>query len=658
MRNSSRRSRSGGRASKRRRGDRGSERGNGHGSGLGDRASATTSDGREVDPLWSFSAWARQQENNRLPVSESGYQAYVEGWQAKAASEYFEAHGAEEWFLSRYDVTRVKALEEGLEKHAAAEAARLRDAKSIADLENVCPVLDAVPEPRRKAKIGKAVGDPLADKFVVFIPRVPPSVTTNSLTTAVKETLGKIKNTDSENPREEISTDLEILVGEPLLLEKQSSAAGGSSSMSSSASAAGAAASRKSGGRNLFNRDAWVVFDSKDSAEALRVEGKVIAKATPTTPGADPEEVELTVLERRLLGNRFAFKEVSSPARIKIDLAQARAVAHILDQARRVEDGLDAFLKAPAAQEALEDAFNSAGTKTSSQRSGSNDYNEDNEDNASNNKNDADEGNKSAAVSEKDRELARQRRELDLIIGYLRHVHLTCYYGHRMYVSQGEMIQLNMLPYLRHIPGDDILKTGWADIEAAKEKTGADADEDTFIAALKEILEPRKSTYLRNVDEAVTSWLERFQPEKVQAERDARAAKIERAQKLMDEAEEEFCKSQTRFEEKGKYRCLLPPFKRFASESFVHKHIRTKQAEHVNAARVKAVREIVRQEFLEADDKPLPPIPEYAKPKDRSYYQAHFGDGPDGPSGTKDNLSSNAPAPPRKFRTVIDYSDL
>ncbi|GBG34624.1 Hypothetical Protein FCC1311_108462 [Hondaea fermentalgiana] len=595
----------------------------------------------------------------------AGYQAYVQGWQAKQASDYFDTHGTEEWFLNRYDVTRVAALEESICQHASVEAARMLAEAKQDKLEALCPVLDAVPESGRKPKIAKAIGDPLADKHVIFLPRVPPAVTFQALTSAVREALASSNVSGGDGGGaaavaaaaaaavgQNAPASFSLLLGEPLLVDKH----GGSS--------------RKNSGRNLFNRDAWVAFDTKESADALRSLGKLQAKATPVTPGAEPETVELSVLERRLLGNRFAFKEVSSPARIKIDLHQAHQVALLLDQARGVETGINALLKSEPVQTMLDTAADNTETEKGDKEE--------------------DVAEATSDYASEAKELRRERRELDVILGYLRHVHLTCYYGHRMYVSAGEMAQLNMLPYLRHFPTKEAREAGWKDIADARAKANSDAnqggdeekaegEEDQkkaeadadkpmdadakFFETLKTILEPRKSTYLRNVDEAVASWLKRFAPEKVQAEREVRAAKLDRAKELMTKAEEDFCKTQTRFEEKGKYRCLLPPFKRFASEEFVHKHIRTKQVEQLNAARVKAVRELIREEFLGADDKPLPPLPDYAKPKDRSYYKAHFGDGTgavvaDGSATPSMGMGGPQAQQPRKFRTVIDYSDI
>ena len=98
----------------------------------------------------------------------------------------------------------------------------------------------------------------------------------------------------------------------------------------------------------------------------------------------------------------------------------------------------------------------------------------------------------------------------------------------------------------------------------------------------------KKGGWLRNIDVGIKALLQQasFEGDKRRAK--TLAANARRVEELCEEAERKFIDEHTKEEAQGRFRCLLPPFKLFMSPDFVHKHIRNKHSEPLEAARVAA----------------------------------------------------------------------
>jgi len=593
----------------------------------------------------------------RLPISEDGYNAYVQAWREERAEEFAVEHAEEDWFLDLYDADRETERESAAGQRAVSAAQHLFElaralpetgdasdsSEAVTKFREFVPDLDIPPGASSKDAKGEAplrVGAGEAEPpFLVFLPRVNGAVKCSELTTAVAQTLRSLNksvettssnatNTDEDAPapgpgdadadanmagsdeNQQEPCNFEIVFGDP-------PAAIGVSQLG----VAGEGETQR--GRRAFERDGWIICSSQEQVDRLL-----------DTKSIEVDGHTISLREPKLRSNRTIFADAAHPLRIKRDLMQATQLAAALDRSRSIAPGCDDLLSLPNIT-----ALIAAASLPNIDMD--------------------------LAPAEKEADFVRaaayEKRQLDIVLGYLRNVHFLCYYGHTLYMSRGALWQGSSLPYLRPAQTSaTLLEHARASLAAIEQASG-----DASSAAQKWApATPEAQVKTKAIDGFVVTLLERLRPERIAERQASREADLKRAEELKQSAIQSYCDAQTKREGPERFRCLLPPYKAFSDPKFVHRHIRKMHAD--NLAKVEAEARIAhaRERFNKADLKPLPPLPSYAAPKSRTAFIAqHYPYALNGGAAAVAETAAGGPGAVSsssnlKFRTVVDYSDL
>lgn len=152
--------------------------------------------------------------------------------------------------------------------------------------------------------------------------------------------------------------------------------------------------------------------------------------------------------------------------------------------------------------------------------------------------------------------LENDGRRLDHIVSYLREVHYFCYYSGNEFLED----PTSMPPQ---------------ELRPTSDRGRALSEADMRL--------------IKRVDERAAWVLER--------DYDRPRSNSDNAEAAMSEAVNKWLDDHTKVESEKRYRCALPPNKLFKAPSFVHKHLRTKHADKMNAVKKKAALEVYKANF-------------------------------------------------------------
>lgn len=152
--------------------------------------------------------------------------------------------------------------------------------------------------------------------------------------------------------------------------------------------------------------------------------------------------------------------------------------------------------------------------------------------------------------------LENDGRRLDHIVTYLREVHYFCYYSGNEFLEDP-----TSMPPQELRPVSD------------RGRSMSDAD----------------NRLLRRIDERAKWVLDR--------DYDRPRSNSDNGDVAVESAVRVWLNAHTKNEGQGRYRCGLPPHKLFKGPEFVHKHLRTKHADKMNAVREKALLDVYRANF-------------------------------------------------------------
>jgi len=568
--------------------------------------------------LMSFPAWAHRQQLDACEISDTGYDAYVDSYKKEQVVDFVKEHWKEDWFLMRFDAKNL------VEQAEQTKARRLETSKKFSQL-----ILDVEGDeflrycPDRDASPDLArrsrSGEKSEDSLPVgAVTRFDRTVLIKGIPpmTSCSTVMKSVKAAASTENVEVVLSDVRM---------------------------------RHPGFNKVadFNRDAYVIFTDPQDAGKLEETGKVQLEGCG--------DKSFFVKRMNPVGNRVAFTDHGQPLRIKIDLYKATELAKTFDNTFGLSEhentGVEYLLGTQEAQKHFEGI-----TK------------------------DDDEDAERTAIDNYKIQLGVEKRKLDFVLGYLRHVHLCSYYGAKTFSTLGGLLQAAFLPFLRPQATDDAIERSFETYSTVLSELGEDSTDSAKVAnALC-----AKSSFAqetKQLDSKIDGFLKFYQPDAYKAYIEEMKASVEGVGTLQEDAVKEFCESKVKIASNGNFVCLLHPFLHFTDKESAFQHIQTKNSERIMEIKEAVTRGILLKEFEKEPEKPIPPIPRYAEP--RPGRAAHFLGKRRGAPLDNNNISlhpHNQPSqqpfrghpqpdgPPfngwerpvqkRKLRTVIDYSDL
>lgn len=497
---------------------------------------------------------------------EQAYKQYVAQWTQKQEDRFVEEHQDEDWFKDKYSFVRVQEQREARCVHSKQEADRILQIcgetdphKALADvfpdLDCPKPLLEFITLRRQKAQTGtrspfdenafQCVGEEFAQNRTVYIPRIPPKVSNASIKGSL---LGAVEVMEDVNDAENAWT---IYYNDPCSTSHK--------------------------GTTPFDRCAWIECSSEAVCTSLvELESLIVDRE-----GGETTHIKL---KRKLsFPNRLVPSQASFPKRIKHDLDHALDLAVALDKYQGLSNnglGIEVLLRERAVERLVE-------------QKGEEETSDDDEDDDKN-------------------ELVKYRkmkRKLDVVIGYLRKVHMTCYYTYSQYRDIGDKAYGSMVPRLR-VPMDSkavlekLKSEGVKEEEKAEESEKEKAEESEKEKEGDSELE-WESKYLQRIDQGIEEIMGKLSDTQVAVELEQRSKDIARAEMLREDAIESFCEAETKMEGDDRFRCMLPPYKLFRAKAFVFKHIHSKHGDRIKEVEAEAMKVLMRELFKRDEAKPL-----------------------------------------------------
>jgi len=344
--------------------------------------------------------------------------------------------------------------------------------------------------------------------------------------------------------------------------------------------------------KTVFNRCGWIICSHQNEAEYL--EGKTLSVAI----SEDDKEstVQIRLMKQRRFPNRKLHSEFSDPLRVSHDLDQALSLAESLDKHEGLSSessGIGVFLSSMAAKAIIQEAE----AKTSTLLHIPEEH--------------------SARIKKADQEYNAKKRRLDLVLGYLRHVHLLCYYSHTQFRDKGDLLHGGLLPRVRLPLSEKALVARYLNKEAVdgpplegndsaeKVEDGSKRDDQPAEDDATKGPKTWKVNALKGVDEGIGNIVNRLSEDAVTERKNQRVQDMERAESLKKAAVESFCEAETKEEAENRFRCMLPPYKLFRAKKFVFKHILSKHPERIQKVGEEAMQVLDREIFERDDRKPL-----------------------------------------------------
>lgn len=578
--------------------------------------------GKEREELLPFGRWrsmhGKDLESER--EAEEKYKEYVTQWTRKQEDIFMRQHENEDWFQDRYAFNRLIKIREQRQRDFKQEARRLLDLCAEDNQEalaQLLPDLDCPPDlykylqENRVQRGGrkffsesglKPVGDLFAKERTVYIPRIPPRISNDT----VRESLEK-----AIQGREE----LKDLTADDLKFEVIYNDA----------------CSTCHKGTEPFDRCAWVECASELVCKVLiQLSSLKIGDASSEGERRDNDEaVEIRLNPKLDFPNKLVPADASAFSRIEHDVKQAFELAHVLDMQEGLSDeklGIEQLLDESAIDRLLEKAT-AAKVEQRKILAGENQT--------------EDQG----QILSVHFDLARK---LDIILGYLRRVHLTCYYSFTSYRDKGDLAYSSMVPRLR-VPLETkviLEQHKLAEQQGAPEKEGAKDEGDGKNRETTAKPASRKSRYLQRLDDEIAAIMKRNNEDAKKERALQREKDTERAEKLKTEAVESFCEAETKQEGENRFRCMLPPYKLFRAKSFVFKHIHAKHTDRIAEVEAEAMKVLTREIFRRDQMKPLPTVEQnldlgYGRNQEAPPMPPRFG-----PRGPPPLLAGFGPRPP------------
>lgn len=351
------------------------------------------------------------------------------------------------------------------------------------------------------------------------------------------------------------------------------------------------------------SRSVWLVFEDKNRAIQLVEQGSI------TLPSMTVKTSSLHVADD------FETTPVNFclPKRLETDLKQATELAQALDREEELELGVGIVMEKFSSLEKNNEFENILASLPETDI------------------------HKKQLIEKKD-DLPKYlmlRQQLDMVLLYLREVHLVCYYSCMQYKGLGDMLKDNLNPKFR-----PALPSGSA--KAILEMLEKDVD-----------INFRPFTDLDTwVDELVTATSQ----EAITKRLKVREADCMRLAALEEEEINRFCEENT-IQTEGAFRCKLPPQKLFRGKQFVKKHILSKHKARINDVKKGAIKLLAKEIFARDPNKPLPPESHFLEKGTGAINRKRFIDRKAvRPRNVVEKIVTDVPA--ATTRTVIDYSDL
>ena len=503
------------------------------------------------------------------------YKEYVTQWTRKQEDVFMRRHENDDWFQDRYAFNRLMKIREQRQRDFKRQAQELLDLcrdNNQEGLSELLPDLDCPKALYKHIQESRAqrgglkffsesgltpVGDMFTKSRTVYIPRIPPRISNATVKEALEKVIAEREEV-KDMPTEELA--FEITYND--------------------------ACSTAHKGTRPFDRCAWVECVSERVRQVL-IQLSSLRIEDPGEGQKHGDGFEIRLNPKLDFPNRLVPKDASAFTRIEHDVKQAFELAHVLDEQEEL----------PGAKLGIEQLLDQSAIDTLIEKSTAERVKERN----------VGDNEEHAQILGVYFDLTRK---LDVILGYLRRVHLTCYYSYTSFRDKGDLAYSSMVPRLRVPLDTSVIIEQQKKAEEEEEKKG---NEETTDGAnngesANEVSTAWRSRYLTSLDEGIKKIMARNTEEAKKERALQREKDTARAEKLKTEAVESFCEAETKQEGENRFRCMLPPYKLFRAKSFVFKHIHAKHTDRIAEVEAEAMKVLTREIFRRDEMKPLPTV--------------------------------------------------